>query len=165
MNTVEQSNGGEGLMDKDVLIFTKYVSGIKGLPFNTELLLVNNIPSNTVDLIYAIDGVNQTFSIQKDDIKDISCLTRVRMQDTPKKPESNEVKSMLLSAAIFGGNPLLQVAGAKGINSLFDTMSNNYDKVNFDKIFEIVIELNSSDRMFVFNSDENPEMFINKIKQ
>ena len=151
-------------LDKDCFIFGNYMMGIKGLAYNTEMLLVNNIPDNTVDLIYAVEGKNQVVKINKNDIKDITSNTRVKIQNIGKKAENNETKSMLLSAALFGGNPILQMAGAGGFNSLFDSLSNNYNKVNLNTVFEITIELNGDNKMYVLNTEIDPEEFINKLK-
>ena len=150
-------------LDKDCFVFTNYMMGIKGLAYNTDMLLVNNIPDNTVDLIYAIDGNNQVVKINKSDIKSMASNARVKMQNISKKAENNETKSMLLSAVVFGGNPILQMAGAGGFNSLFDSLSNNYNKVNLNTVYEITIELNDG-RMYGLNSEIDPEEFINKIK-
>ena len=37
--------------DEKKIIFANYVSGIKGMPLNTTVLLVNNVPNNSLDLI------------------------------------------------------------------------------------------------------------------
>ena len=152
-------------LDKDCFMFTNYIMGIKGLGYNTDMLLVNNIPENSLDLIYAVDGNNQVVKIKKDEIKDISYNSRVKMQNISKKAENNETKSMLLSAALFGGNPILQMAGANGLNSLFDSLSNNYNKVNLNTVFEITIVVNGEEeKRYVLNSEIDPEDFISKIK-
>ena len=151
-------------LDKDCFVFTNYMMGIKGLAYNTDVLLVNNVVENTLDLIYAVDGNNQVVKINKNDIKDITCNPRVKMQNVSKKAENNETKSMLLSAVVFGGNPILQMAGAGGFNSLFDSLSNNYNKVNLNTVFEITIELNDG-RMYGLNSETDPVEFIEKIKK
>lgn len=153
-------------LDKDCFVFTNYMMGIKGLAYNTDMLLVNNIPDNTVDLIYAIDGNNQVVKINKNDIKNITSNARVKMQNISKKPENNETKSMLLSAVVFGGNPILQMAGAGGFNSLFDSLSSNYNKVNLNTVYEITIEVNGEEeKTYVLNSEVDPEEFIEKIKK
>ena len=59
----------------------------------------------------------------------------------------------------------MQMLGAQEFNSLFDAVSNNYDKVKCDNYYEIMLEttLNNEDIKLVFNTDTNPEIFINKI--
>ena len=152
-------------LDKDCFIFTNYMMGIKGLAYNTEMLLVNNIPNNELDLVYVVDGNNQVVKIDKGSIKDISYNSRIKMQNVSKTAESNETKGMLLSAAVFGGSPLLQLAGSEGFNSLFDTLSNNYNKVNLNTVFEITIVVNGEEeKSYILNTDVDPKEFIDKIK-
>ena len=154
-------------INKDDFIFGNFVLGLKGIPYNTEVLLVNNFMENTLDLVYTIDNNNQTIKVPVSDIKSISNKTNVRMQSSPKKTESNETKSMLLSAVVFGGNPLLQLAGNSAFNTLFDGISNNYDKVNFNSYFEISIDtvIDGNDIKFIINTDTNPDIFIEQIKE
>ena len=151
---------------QDALIFCGLVMGIKGVPFNTEILLVNNIPDSTLDIIYAVDKVNQTIKIPVSNVKNVSFVSKVRMQNTGKRVESHEMKSALLSAALFGGNPILQMAGTGAINSLFDDLSSNYDKVNFSAYYEMSVEavVDGIEKEFVFNTDTNPEVFVNQVK-
>lgn len=151
---------------QDALIFCGLVMGIKGVPFNTEILLVNNIPDSTLDIIYAVDKVNQTIKIPVSNVKNVSFVSKVRMQNTGKRVESHEMKSALLSAALFGGNPILQMAGAGAINSIFDDLSSNYDKVNFSAYYEMSVEavVDGNEKEFVFNTDTNPEAFVNQVK-
>ena len=151
---------------QDALIFCGLVMGIKGVPFNTEILLVNNIPDSTLDIIYAVDKVNQTIKIPVSNVKNVSFVSKVRMQNTGKRVESHEMKSALLSAALFGGNPILQMAGAGAINSIFDDLSSNYDKVNFSAYYEMSVEavVDGIEKEFVFNTDTNPEAFVNQVK-
>ncbi len=151
---------------QDALIFCGLVMGIKGVPFNTEILLVNNIPDSTLDIIYAVDKVNQTIKIPVSNVKNVSFVSKVRMQNTGKRVESHEMKSALLSAALFGGNPILQMAGTGAINSIFDDLSSNYDKVNFSAYYEMSVEavVDGIEKEFVFNTDTNPETFVNQVK-
>ena len=65
---------------KDDFIFGNFVLGLKGIPYNTEVLLVNNFMENTLDLVYTIDNSNQTIKVPVSDIKSISNKTIVRMQ-------------------------------------------------------------------------------------
>ena len=150
------------LLNSDSFIFVSYVMGIKGLPFNTFFLLVNNTIDGVFELIYAIDNNKQIMRIPFSDMKSISVRSKVVMQNVSKNVESNETKSMLLSFVIFKGNPLLQILGKDAFNSLFDTISSNYDKVKFDTVYEISIEaiINSEIKTIVFNSDTNPDKFV-----
>lgn len=155
----------ESNLNKDNFIFASFVLGLKGIPLNTETLLVNNITDNSLDLIYAIDNNSQTIRIPISNIKSISYKTSMRMQNTSKKVQSNEMKGILLSAVVFGGNPLLQSVGNSAFNYLFDDLSNNYDKVNFNAYYVIDLEtfINGQEVKFVLNTDYNPDVFIKQV--
>ena len=152
-------------LNKDNFIFGSFVLGLKGVPLNTDVLLVNNITDKSLDLIYAIEGNNQKIQLSINDIKNISYKSSVRIQNGSKKVESYETKSMLLSAAVFGGNPMLQLAGNSAFNSLFDEISNNYDRVNINEYFEITIEtvINEEETRFIVSTDTNPDKFIKQV--
>ena len=152
-------------MEDNNLIFVNYISGIKNIPLNTVLLVVNDSPSNSVTFTFELDG-KKMMRFPYDTIKNISYKSRIRMESLTKKTEETEVKSSLLSAALFGGNPIMQLTGSKGINGLLSGLSNNYDKVNYSEFYEIVIEvtINNQELRILLNSDTNPEEFINKIK-
>jgi hypothetical protein len=151
-------------ISKNVL-FANYISGIKTIPLNTLILMVNDIPNNLLTFTFELDG-KKMMKFDKTSIKNISYRSRVQIENTNKKPEENETKSALLGAALFGGNPLMQLAGSKGINGLFNGLSNNYDKVDYSSYYEITIEvsINNQDLRILLRSDDNPEEFINQIK-
>ena len=155
----------ENNLNKDNFIFASFVLGLKGIPYNTEALLVNNIPDNSLDLIYSINNNNQTIKVPINNIKNISYKTSMRMQNISKKVESNETKSLLLSAVVFGGHPMLQLAGNSAFNSLFDGLSNNYDKINFNAYYEITIEsfINGEEIKFILDTTSNPDIFIKQV--
>lgn len=146
------------------VLFTNFISGVKGISLNTIMLLIDDTPNKSLNFMYNIDG-NKIMKFPIETIKNITFKSRVRMQKSDKTVEENETKSMLLSAAVFGGNPLMQFAGNSGFNSLFESLSNNYDKVDYDSYYEITIEatINNQDFRIVLTSDTNPEEFINKI--
>ncbi len=153
-------------LDKNDFIFTNFVMGIKELPFNTVILLINDTLKNSINLNYSLDNVNEkTIELSKNTIKNITYTKKVKLTNVSKTTEDRQTKSMLLSVAMFGGHPIMQMLGAQEFNSLFDSVSNNYDKVKCDNYYEIILEtaLNNEDVKLVFNSDSNPEIFINKI--
>ena len=163
----EVSNGIEESISKDNLIFAKIILGLKEIPYNTEALLVNNVPDNTLDIIYAIDNNNQTIKIPIKSIKNISYKQIMKMQNVSKEVEDNETKSMLLSAAVFGGNPLLQLAGNSVFNTMLDGSSKNYDKVNYNSAYEITLEtiINNEEVRFILETASKPELFIKQINE
>ena len=153
-------------LDKNDFIFTNFVMGIKELPFNTVILLINDTLKNSINLNYSLDNVNEkTIELSKNTIKNITYTKKVKLTNVSKTTEDHQTKSMLLSVAMFGGHPIMQMLGAQEFNSLFDAVSNNYDKVKCDNYYEIMLEttLNNEDIKLVFNTDTNPEIFINKI--
>ena len=89
----------------------------------------------------------------------------MRSANTHKEVRDEDTKGILLSFALFGGSPIPQMIGSKGFNSLFNSLSNNYDKVDFDVEYQITIHsvINNEIHNFVFRSDVNPESFINNL--
>ncbi len=155
----------DGNIDKNNFLFTNLILGFKGIPYYTTILLVNNIPDKTVDLIYTVSNNKQIKKIPLDAIRNITYRDKVKVSNSMKKVEENETKSALLSAVVFGGNPLMQLAGNSGFNTLFNTLSNNYDKVNYNVEYEIKIEyiIDNELQKVVVDSENNPELFINQI--
>lgn len=167
-NTTDTPDKDQGAMIENNILFTNFLRGIKGIPFDTEVLLVNNVPNHTLDLIYNLTNQekdNQTINYSIANIKNISSTPKVRMENTAKEVKENRTKSILLSAALFGNSPLLMMAGAKGFNTIFDSLSNNYEKVNYNSYFEITIEVlnNNQPETLVFTTNINPDVFIKQI--
>ena len=100
-----------------------------------------------------------------DTIQDVNIGNRVRMQTSDKKVEDNSTKSMLLSAAVFGGNPIMQMAGNAGFNNLFNSLSNNYDKVDYNSYYEVTIRYNAMGEAskIVVTTDTSPEVFVHNL--
>lgn len=157
---MEQNNFNE-----NDLLFVRLQSGLKGVIYGTDLLLVNNVPNNTLDVIYTIDDVKNEKILNRGDIKSITFESKVRISSNEHKTEEHQTKSTLLSLAVFGGHPMAQMLGATGFNSLFETMSNNYDKVDFNTEYKVVITYNENgeEKRLTVLSEKNPEMFISLI--
>ena len=154
-------------IDSSNFIFGNFVLGIKGIPFNTEALLVNNVVDKSMDLIYKLNDKDKTIKIPNKDIKNVSFEAKLAMQELGKKDVSYETKSMLLSAVLFGGHPMLQVAGMGAFNSIFDELANDYNRVNVSSYFEISIEtkLKGEETKLVLNTSTNPQNFIDKYQK
>ena len=163
--TVEKLSSSGNDFDDSLFLFTSFVLGIKEIPFGSEVLITNNLEENTINLIYRINNSNQNFQIQKNKIKNINCTSRARTALKNKKVEDNETKSLLLSAVMFGGNPIVQTLGNDGFNMLFNTLSNNYDKVEFNVEYEIIIEylMDNQLKRIVVISKINPKKFLDNI--
>ena len=163
--TIEKLSSSGNDFDDSLFLFTSFVLGIKEIPFDSEVLITNNLEENTINLIYRINNSNQNFQIQKNKIKNISCTSRARTAIKNKKVEDNETKSLLLSAVMFGGNPIVQTLGNDGFNMLFNTLSNNYDKVEFNVEYEIIIEylMDNQLKRIVVVSKMNPKKFLDNI--
>ena len=162
------TNNSNNDFNENKFIFTHFLTGIKGIHLNTMILLVNNIPDNSLDLIYSVNNSekdSKTIKLPLNTITNISFDTKIKMQNINKKVEENETKSSLLSAVVFGGNPLLQLAGNSGFNSLFNSTSNNYNKVKYNAYYEISIKtlIDNQELEIVLTTETNPETFINEI--
>lgn len=167
-NPQQVTNNSNNELNENYFVFTYFLTGIKEIPLNTIILLVNNKSDNSLDLIYSLnnnDKDSRTIKLPIDSIKDISFVGRVRMQNSNKKIDENETKSALLSAVVFGGSPILQLAGNSGFNSLFNSLSNNYNKVDYNAYYEITIKtsMNNQDLNLILTTDTSPEIFIKKI--
>ena len=158
---MEQNNFNE-----NDLLFARLQSGLRGVFYGTDLLLVNNVPNNTLDVIYEIDNVKNEKILNKVDIKDISFESKVRISGTEHKTEEHQTKSTLLSFALFGGNPVAQMVGSSALNSLFETVSGNYDKVDFNTEYKMVIiyNENNEEKRLTLVSENNPQNFISLFK-
>ena len=164
---LENTNSNiKNTLSKDNFLFANFILGIKEIPLMQEILLVNNVQDNSLDLIYMINNNRQTMKISINCIKNISFKTSMKMKNMTKKVESNETRNMLLSAVMFGGNPLLQLIGNSAFNSLFEGISNNYDKVNFSAYFEIniIAFVNDQEIKLLMNTNSNPKAFIDYLK-
>lgn len=152
-------------LDKNNFLFANFILGLKEIPFNTEILLVNNITDNSLDLIYAVDNNSKTIRLPIEKVKNISYKTSMKMQNISKRTESNKTKSMLLSAVVFGGNPMIQLAGNSVFNSIFDDISNNYEKVNFNSYYELVVEIliDGQEIKLTMNTDAYPDNFVKQL--
>lgn len=158
---MEQNNN----FNENDILFVRLQSGLKDVVYGTDLLLVNNVPSNTLDVIYTIDDIKNEKIINRSDIKGITYESKVRISSSDHKTDEHQTKSTLLSLAMFGGHPMAQMLGATGLNSLFETMSNNYDKVDFNTEYKIVIQYdeNGEEKRLTVISEKNPELFISLI--
>ena len=152
-------------LNENNFIFANIIFGFKDIPYNTISLLVNNTHNNSMDLVYRVNDSNQTKNIPLTSIRNISYTDKIRTSTTNLALKENETKSILLSAVMFGGNPLLQLAGNSVFNSLFDSASNNHEKIKFNVEYEITIELtiNNEEKKIVLISDNSPEKFIKQI--
>ena len=150
-------------------IFVTYVSGIKDFPFNIPVLLVNNEPNSTIDIIYNIEGEHtaNTMALPITNLKEINYTSELRVSPQEKNPEENTTKSMLLSSVIFGGHPLTQFLGVQGFNSFFDSISENYNKVNLNAYFQINLEvlIDNEVQKIMFFANKDPKEFIDLIKK
>ena len=104
-------------LNKDNFIFFNFIVGIKEIPFNEIVLLVNNISDNTMDLIYKNNDISNTKKIDYKDIINISYSSKVRTSIKDKEVKENETKSLLLSTVMFGGSPIAHMLA----NSAFNT--------------------------------------------
>lgn len=149
------------------ILYVNKVAGFKDVPFNTLMLLVNDHSKNNLTINYEVDGNKKTDTISRSKITDVSFNSRVQMENSNKEIVSNEMKSHLAAAALFGGNPLTQYLGGNAINGLSNVLSDNYDKVDLNSYFEITLsylnEENEPQKM-MFTTTDNPEKFINFLK-
>lgn len=146
------------------ILFTNYVSGIKDMHYNTDIILVNDIINKAVNLVYG-KGTNQIFIFPYNCLNNITYTSRVRMSTSIPKSNEYETRNALLSAVVFGGNPIMQILGNKAFNYLSSSLTNNYSKVNYNTYYEIVIPINTTNGLIniKLTSDIDPKNIIDKI--
>ena len=154
----------DDVVDKKKFLFVNYVSGIKGIPYDTTSLLVNDIEGASLNFVYKLE-TEQIIKIPITAVNSISYMDRVGISNEAKKVEDNDTKSMLLSTVIFGGSPLQMMVGKEGINKLLGSISDNYDKVDFNTYYEITIDvtLNNESKKLLFTCDVLPKEFIDMV--
>ncbi len=158
-------NNEPNITENDIF-FANYVVGYKGIPYNSVILLTNDKEKASLNLTFQINNNNYSLKIPYQIIKDIKFTTRTISNNQQKKVMDYNMQSSLISAAFFGGNPILQMAGSSVINSFLDTNSNNYNKVSYDIEYEIEIDfmMNNEEINLILNSQTSPEGFINQLK-
>lgn len=169
---VDSNNNKKELIDmkginSNDFLFTRFVFGFKEIPYDSDILLVNNKLNKSLDLVYSINGEKKTQEISFNNITKVSYTSKVRTSSNERKFTDNEIKGDLLSAVVFGGNPIAQLVGANGFNLLFDSVSNDYAKVMFNVEFEVKIEavIENENKIIVFTSDINPDKFIKELEE
>lgn len=147
------------------ILFARLQRGIKGATYGTDILLVNDTPGKELEIIFSIEEKKYRQRIPYGNIRNISFQTKMRVRGEEHKVEEHQTNTTLLAAAMFGGNPMMQMLGQMGMKSLIDTQTGNYDKVKLDREFQIDIEYasGSEERKVVLISDNTPEEFITKV--
>ena len=90
-------------------LFTKFITGIRNIPYNTTILLVNNSLNESVDLVYQEGDQKIQKSIPKNTIHGITYTSKIRTSISERKIEDNSTKSALLSMVLFHDNALLEI--------------------------------------------------------
>ena len=130
MNDINESN----------ILFAKLQRGIKGATYGTDILLVNDTLGKILEVIFTIEDKKYRTNIPYGNIRSISFQTKMRVRGEEHNVEELQTNTTLLAAAMFGGNPMMQMLGQMGMKSLIDTQTGNYDKVKLDREFQIDIE-------------------------
>lgn len=154
-------------IDKDNFLFARFILGLKGIPFNTEALLVNNNEDNTLDILYIVDNIIKLIKLPKNSLNNISFSPEINIQKTFDKEESYEIKSKLLSAVTIGKTPLSQLVSSEMYNLIIANAFSNYDKLTFNAYYRINIDslIENQEVKFLFSVNNYPEGFINFIKK
>lgn len=165
-NTVEQLNSNSEI-DKDNVAIARYVTGIKGIPVNSIVLVINNKENKTLDIIYKEQEDKTAITLPLTTINRITYNSRVIVGKANPVIKENENVSELLSAAFFGTNPILFNLSNAGLDGLFNAISNDYEKMQYNTYYEIVINttINGELKNVVLNCDIDPKVFIDKIEK
>ncbi len=161
--TQKQEENNEKNLDANYFLFTSIILGFKEIPYNTTVLLINNQKNGTLDLVYSLDNkTSNTKTIPLQQMHAVSYKNTVQTSNSSKKVQDNETKSILLSAGVFGGSPLLQLAGNSAFTGLFSSLSSNYEKVEFNVAYEITLEFLEDGvvRKLKFYTEKNPTAFL-----
>ena len=153
-------------ISKENMLFGTLLLGVKGVPINTEVLLINDINNNSLNLVYYYDYDNQIINIPKDTITNITYNENIRTSTNGSGFISNDMKASLVTAFIVGSNPTL--VGAKG--AIFDAVkedADDYIDQSFKVYYDVSIEtINSEEsKKYVISTNNKPETFIKEIKK
>ena len=162
----ENINQTNSNIDKDYFLFAKFIIGLKGIPYSTEALLVNNVPNNSLDILYSINSAKKVIKLPKNCIKDISFNPEINMQTNSNLLNSNELKKDLLFSSKFGSDCLGQLISNEMINIIILDAEGIHDKYNVNVCYRINIDItyDNHEVKFILNSNNTPESFIKKIK-
>ena len=155
--------------DTDNVLFTRYIGGIKDMPVNTDMLVVNNAPDEEIDLIYAdkTSDLRRTLVIPKNTVKGVTVEAKVIMDRVKEQMEHNETKGALLSAANYGGESIVNMLGDKGCNHVIFNESINYDREKKNTYYEITIDtkVGGMDTIIVLSTGTNPKAFFELVNK
>lgn len=148
------------------ILYVNKLSGLKGVPFNTFILLVNDHSKNNLTINYEVEGEFKTETISRTKIKEVGYVSRVQM-DAKVEAVSEELKNKLAANALFGDHPLNKVLGANVVNyNVVHTIENKEVKglnTNYEITITYINEEDESQRL-MFGTSEDPEKFINFLK-
>lgn len=141
------------------------ISGLKGVSFDTRMLLINDHSLNNLTINYENNGEVIQYIINRSKIQSVNFISRVQMNTNGTNSNYENIDKHLLAEAKFGGYPLLQCLGedSKYNNSVLDEPS----RVDINTYYEFTVSfINEENEIqnIVFKVENNPEKFVNFLK-
>ena len=158
---IENTMNSSGININNYL-FTKKIVGLQTIPYETIVLLVNDIENKSLNLLYSTDDTNKIIKLSKDTISNITYSGNVKIQNKPKKPDEEKISLSLLNAVTYKGTPLKQLTGDEGYNYLFNTLYKNEEKNSANIYYEIKITalISGVETKILLSSEKNPDGFV-----
>lgn len=147
--------------EKENSIFTKKILGFKEIPYEALTVLSNDKNSKMLMLSYTINNEVKSITLPYKQIKDINYIVSTRLSEVSPKTNDSFAANALLSAVLFGGNPIIASGALAYLNS-----DDTSQKTKFTTSFDIkitIIPTNETSEI-ILTTLVNPERFINEIK-
>ena len=143
-------------------LFTKKIIGLQTIPYETIVLLVNDIENKSLNLLYSTDDTNKIIKLSKDTISNITYSGNVKIQNKPKKPDEEKISLSLLNAVTYKGTSLKQLTGENGYNYLFNTLFKTDEKNSSNIYYEVKITalISGVETKILLSSEKNPDNFV-----
>ena len=144
------------------VLFANKISGFKGIPFDTRMLLVNDHPNNNLCVYYEFENEIKKETISRDKIQDVVLVSRIQMDNSNNNSDDTYKDDTLIKEAVFGGQPLSQF-----LKKVDDNKEEIGNKIDLSSYYELTItfvnEENENSRL-IFKITTDCEKFVNFLK-
>lgn len=145
------------------VLFTNKISGLKGVAFDTRMLLVNDHPVNNLVIYYEFENNVKKEVISRSNIQEITLNTRIQVDGVKHADvDYSSIDNNLISQAEFGGQPLSQF-----LSNREEKTEEIVDKMTLNSYYELTIVFineENENQKIMFRIDKNSDKFINFLK-
>lgn len=143
------------------VLFANKISGFKGVPFYTRMLLVNDNPTNNLSIYYEIENEIKNEIISREKIQEVQLNSRIQVENQNNDNDYKLIDKNLTKNALFGGQPLSQYLKEK---EELETVSNKNDLNSYYELSITFINLENEIQKVMFRVDKNCDKFVNFLK-